>query len=100
MSRYDQQGPLQASAESEDELIEATTFSCSICGESSTRICVYCTKDACENHLCVRCHRCSDCCACEMRLDDDERPVNGYGHNQNNGHSHFEAVGFPPDGLN
>jgi hypothetical protein len=36
----------------------------------------------------------------EMRPDDDERPVNGYGHNQNNGHSHFEAVAFPPDGLN
>jgi hypothetical protein len=27
-------------------------FSCSICGEPSTEICVYCTKDACPNHLC------------------------------------------------
>jgi hypothetical protein len=43
-------------------------FTCSICGEGSTRICVWCTKDACENHLCEKCQRCSDCCECEVRL--------------------------------
>ncbi len=46
------------------------TFTCSICGEPSVSICVYCTKDACPNHLCERCHRCSDCCECDIRLDD------------------------------
>ncbi|MGD0497638.1 MAG: hypothetical protein ABSC23_04290 [Bryobacteraceae bacterium] len=45
-------------------------FTCSICGEESTRICVRCTKDACYNHLCERCLRCSDCCACEVRLTE------------------------------
>jgi len=43
-------------------------FTCSICGEESTRICVRCTKDACDNHLCDKCGRCSDCCECEVRL--------------------------------
>jgi hypothetical protein len=43
-------------------------FTCSICGEESTRICVRCTKDACENHLCEKCGRCSDCCECEVAL--------------------------------
>ncbi len=43
-------------------------FMCSICEEESTRICVRCTKDACNNHLCERCHRCSDCCECEVAL--------------------------------
>lgn len=46
------------------------TFACSICEERSTQICGYCTKDACDNHLCERCHRCSDCCACEVRLEE------------------------------
>lgn len=41
-------------------------FSCSICGEPSKDICVACTKDACENHRCLKCLRCSDCCACEF----------------------------------
>jgi hypothetical protein len=45
------------------------TFTCTICGEPSTAICAYCTKDACGNHLCERCGRCSDCCECEIRLD-------------------------------
>jgi len=40
-------------------------FVCSICGEASQRICVYCTKDACDNHICEKCQRCSDCCECE-----------------------------------
>jgi hypothetical protein len=43
-------------------------FQCSICGEESTRICVRCTKDACDNHLCDKCRRCSDCCECEVAL--------------------------------
>lgn len=46
------------------------TFTCSICGEPSVSICVYCTKDACPNHLCDRCGRCSDCCECDIRLED------------------------------
>ena len=31
---------------------ETTTFACSICEEPSTEICVYCTKDVCDNHRC------------------------------------------------
>ena len=45
-------------------------FQCSICEESSTRICVSCTKDTCRNHLCDKCGSCSDCCACEVRLEE------------------------------
>ncbi len=48
-------------------------FTCSICGEESTRICVRCTKDACDNHLCERCRRCSDCCECEVKLSAPAR---------------------------
>ena len=48
--------------------MEAATFTCSICGESSRDICVFCTKDTCANHLCERCHGCSDCCPCDMPL--------------------------------
>jgi len=81
--------------------MDAITFACSICGESSTKICVYCTQDACANHLCERCQRCSDCCACEMKLEESERPVrNGYGHNHANGHIHVDGSAFPPDALN
>jgi hypothetical protein len=47
-------------------------FTCSICGEPSTEICAYCTKDACGNHRCVRCKRCSDCCECEFPLSAEE----------------------------
>jgi|SRR5271157_2196130 len=43
-------------------------FTCSICAEESTRICARCTKDACNNHLCEKCLRCSDCCECEITL--------------------------------
>ncbi len=43
-------------------------FNCTICGEESTRICVWCTKDTCANHLCQKCARCSDCCECEVPL--------------------------------
>src|SRR5262244_3244227 len=45
-------------------------FQCSICEEESTRICARCTKDACNNHICERCLRCSDCCECEVTLND------------------------------
>ena len=48
---------------------EPRTFCCSICGDPSTAICVYCTKDACSNHLCKKCLRCSDCCECEVPLN-------------------------------
>jgi hypothetical protein len=48
-------------------------FTCSICGEESTRICVRCTKDACNNHLCEKCLRCSDCCECEVALSEPTR---------------------------
>ncbi len=51
------------------------TFTCSICGEPSVSICVYCTKDACPNHLCDRCSRCSDCCECDVRLDEHPEHV-------------------------
>jgi hypothetical protein len=52
--------------------VEAAIFRCSICGEPSTEICVYCTKDACGNHRCHRCKRCSDCCECEVPLSAEE----------------------------
>lgn len=44
------------------------SFACSICGEASTQICAWCTKDACDDHLCEKCRRCSDCCRCEEPL--------------------------------
>jgi hypothetical protein len=50
-------------------------FFCSICEEESTRICVRCTKDACNNHLCEKCHRCSDCCECEVALSEYSVPA-------------------------
>jgi hypothetical protein len=49
------------------------SFVCSICGEESTRICARCTKDTCGNHLCDYCHRCSDCCECEVALKEATR---------------------------
>lgn len=51
------------------------SFKCSICGEPSTSICNYCTLDACGNHLCDRCGRCSDCCTCDMHVHSSE-PLN------------------------
>lgn len=45
-------------------------FACSICEQQSTRICVFCTKDACNIHLCGRCGCCSDCCPCEVPLNE------------------------------
>ncbi len=50
-------------------------FLCSICEEESNKICVNCTKDACGNHLCDRCARCSDCCGCGIVLVEEPRHV-------------------------
>jgi hypothetical protein len=50
-------------------------FVCSICGEESTRICARCTKDSCNNHICEKCLRCSDCCECELGLEDHSMPT-------------------------
>ena len=55
-----------------DRMSAPAVFSCSICGEPSEHICAYCTKDSCHNHLCGRCHRCSDCCECDLPLGDSE----------------------------
>jgi hypothetical protein len=78
LPRYDQQGSAFKLKEKE-VLMDLATFTCSICGETSRHICVFCTKDACRNHLCERCHRCSDCCECEMpvtsSIDEDARPA-------------------------
>ena len=46
------------------------SFTCVICEEPSTGICVNCTKDTCANHLCPKCRACSDCCNCEVHLDE------------------------------
>ena len=46
-----------------------TTFTCTICGEPSSSLCVHCTRDTCPNHLCAKCRRCSDHgCSNERRL--------------------------------
>lgn len=60
--------PATAAEKNEEEMTAVMTFTCSICGESSHEICVYCTKDTCDNHMCQRCHRCSDCCVCESPI--------------------------------
>jgi len=52
--------------------METVQFTCSICGDVSRDICVYCTKDACANHICERCHRCSDCCHCDIPMEKDD----------------------------
>ena len=57
---------------------ETTSFSCYICGEPSSRICLYCTKDACDNHLCEKCSRCSDCCVCDVPLEAETVPAQGH----------------------
>lgn len=53
-------------------IVNTAIFTCSICGEASSNICAYCTKDACSNHRCERCKRCSDCCECEFPLSAEE----------------------------
>jgi len=50
-------------------------FTCTICEETSTRICARCTKDTCANHLCDKCGACSDCCSCELKLRSDEDEI-------------------------
>jgi hypothetical protein len=50
-------------------------FTCNICEEASTDICVACTKDTCSNHICEKCFRCSDCCGCEVALKAPETAV-------------------------
>jgi hypothetical protein len=52
--------------------MEIGTFTCSICDDASHKICVYCTKDACNNHLCHRCLCCSECCRCDMPTNEAE----------------------------
>lgn len=54
-------------------IVEPRIFTCSICGEPSSDICAYCTKDACANHRCTRCKRCSDCCECDQPLSANDR---------------------------
>ena len=46
--------------------VVVSPWNCSICAEPSQSICLFCTKDTCDNHLCVRCGRCSDCCTCDV----------------------------------
>jgi hypothetical protein len=48
-------------------MTEQTVFTCTICGEPSETLCVWCAKDTCANHLCPKCRRCSDCCDCDQR---------------------------------
>ena len=67
--------------------MEIGTFTCSICSEASLDICIFCTKDACGNHLCERCHRCSDCCDCELRVDES----NHNGNEIHDGLNHFHV---------
>lgn len=50
-------------------------FMCNICGEEAGRICARCTKDVCANHLCEKCLRCSDCCECEVSLNETPQNV-------------------------
>jgi hypothetical protein len=45
-------------------------YACSICEQESTRICLFCTKDACGIHICDRCGCCSDCCQCDVPLEE------------------------------
>lgn len=54
--------------------METRLFTCSICGDRSTEICVCCTKDTCPNHLCRKCHRCSECCVCDDPVASGEPP--------------------------
>jgi len=55
----------------------AAQFRCYICEAPSSRICLFCTKDACDNHLCEKCGHCSDCCTCEIHLDEPPHEAGG-----------------------
>src|SRR5438105_4891232 len=70
-SRYP--APARAAQYGKKEVTQPMSFSCSICGEESIRICARCTKDTCSNHLCDKCLRCSDCCECEVVLTEPVR---------------------------
>jgi len=71
---WDDQPAANAEANEKEMMTAAVmTFTCSICGESSQEICVYCTKDTCANHMCERCHRCSDCCVCESPIIREQK---------------------------
>jgi len=76
-------------------------FRCSICEEESTRICISCTKDSCENHLCEKCSRCSDCCGCEVTLNRERaRPASVGGTESFLGsESVLEPAGVPPEDI-
>ena len=63
--------PTARQTRDEKAMTETLTYTCNICGEPSTEICVYCTKDVCPNHRCEKCQRCSDCCQCELRRNMD-----------------------------
>ena len=69
--------------------MEVSGFVCSICAAVSQKICVYCTKDACDNHICERCAKCSDCCTCDIRLGDSTTL------SQRNGHVRGALNGTP-----
>ncbi len=76
--------------------MEIGPFNCSICGESSQQLCVYCTKDACANHRCERCGRCSDCCGCEVPRNGTI-VVNGNGHGYAAHHELTVSLSLNPD---
>lgn len=63
--------PQESLAAPEEKTKHATSngssFRCYICDEPSEEICVHCTRDACNNHLCEKCGQCSDCCQCGDR---------------------------------
>ena len=73
-------------------------FSCSICGEESTRICARCTKDACSNHICDKCLKCSDCCECEVTLETPvQEPARTAFHHADASPVHSVAVEVPAE---
>lgn len=69
--------PAEGSRAPGSEAMNDSKFACSICNEPSSEICHSCTKDTCQNHLCARCQRCSDCCSCEVPLDETAEPAHG-----------------------
>jgi hypothetical protein len=75
------------------------TFHCTICGEESTRICVWCTRDNCVNHLCEKCGRCSDCCECQVPLEEPVRETARMHipHPEPEPHPPPDPDPFPPD---
>ena len=71
---FDRGHPAAAETRSrKKEVNRIMPFSCTICAEESTSICARCTQDTCRNHLCERCRKCSDCCECEIALEEPVR---------------------------